>query len=153
MGLTTLAQRLQADLVAAMKAGEKHRVETLRGLGSDLKYRKIELGEELAESEVEAVLRKAAKKRREAIEVYRQGGREDLSAQEQDELELILAYLPAEMSDAELDRTIRAVIVETEAATAGDVGRVMKQVMPQVKGKASGDRVRSRALALLHSGN
>ena len=134
-----------------MKAGDKHKVETLRGVSSDLKYRKIELGKELPDDEVEAVLRKAAKRRREAIALYTEGGRQDLRSQEQSELEMIRVYLPPEMSDDGLDQLLHAAIVEAEATQPGDVGRVMKLVMPRLKGQASGERVRSRATALLTS--
>ena len=135
-----------------MKARDKHKVETLRGLGSDLKYRRIELGDELSEEETRSVLQKAAKRRRESIEVFRQGGREDLRALEQAELDLILSYLPPELSDLELDSVILSVITESGASQPGDVGRIMKQVMPRVSGLASGERVRARALGLLGPG-
>jgi uncharacterized protein YqeY len=144
-----LQERLQSDLVSAMKAGEKHRVETLRGLSSDLKYRRIELGGELPAPEAEAVFRKAAKKRREAIEIYQTQDRKDLLEREVAELAIIQSYLPPEMSDADLDGLIAAAISESESATPADVGRVMKQVMPRIKGQASGERVRSRAMSLL----
>ncbi len=134
-----------------MKAGDKHKVETLRGVSSDLKYRKIELGKELPDDEVESVLRKAAKRRRESIALYTEGGREDLRSQEQRELEMIQAYLPPEMSDDSLDQLLHAAIAEAEVTQPGDVGRVMKLVMPRLKGQASGERVRSRATALLTS--
>jgi uncharacterized protein YqeY len=147
--LSSLAERIQADLVTAMKAREQARVETLRGLGSDLKYRKIELGEDLSDTEIVAVLRKAAKRRREAIVAYEQGGRPELAAKEAQELEIIGAYLPAELSDERLDQLIREVLTEAGAADPSLVGKVMSQVMPRVKGQASGERVRSRVQILL----
>jgi uncharacterized protein YqeY len=147
--LPSLAERIQADLITAMKAREQARVETLRGLGSDLKYRRIELGSDLKEADVVAVLRKAAKKRREAIAAYEQGGRPELAAKEAAELEVIGAYLPAELSDDHLDQLIREVLTEAGAADPSLVGKVMSQVMPKVKGQVSGERVRNRVQTLL----
>ena len=150
--MSELAERIQADLVIAMKAGEKQSVETLRGLNSDLKYRRIAEGRDLDDKDVFATLRQAAKKRREAFEAYSKGGRQDLAEKEEAELSLISAYLPAEMSDDQLDEIIREALAQTGADQPSQVGRVMKHVMPRVDGQAPGDRVRARVQALLTSG-
>jgi len=144
-----LTARIQADLIAAMKAGEKHRVETLRGLNSDLKYRRIEIGRELEDPDIVAVLRQAAKKRREAMESYSGGGRQDLFDSEAAELEIISSYLPPELSDAEVDALIREAINEANAAGVRDIGKVMSAVMPKLQGRADGKRVNTRARGLL----
>jgi len=149
--LTSPARRIQADLIAAMKGRDTHRVETLRGLTSDLKYRKIQLGAELSEEDVEAVLRQAAKRRREAADAFRKGDRPDLAAREAAELEWILAYLPPELTDTELDDKIRAAIADVGATGAQHLGKVMSAVMAGVKGQADGSRVRARVQALLQS--
>jgi len=150
--LSDLAGRIQADLVSAMKAGEKHTVETLRGLNSDLKYRRIAEGRDLVDKDVFDTLRQAAKKRREAALAFSKGGRKDLSDREETELDIISAYLPPDMSDGELDQIIKSALAETGATEPSQMGQVMKQVMPRVDGQAPGDRVRARVQALLTSG-
>jgi uncharacterized protein YqeY len=150
--MSLLAERIQKDLVSAMKAGEKHKVETLRGLTSDLKYRRIALGHELADADVEATLKQAAKRRRESIEVFKSGGRVDLVAKEESELAIITAYLPPELSDAELDVLVKAAVDESGPRDPSRLGQIMKVVMPRVGQGASGDRVRSRVMGYLQAG-
>jgi uncharacterized protein YqeY len=140
-------------MVSAMKAGLKHKVETLRGLSSDLKYRRIALGQELGEADAEATLRQAAKKRRESIEVFKSGGRQDLAQQEESELAIILSYLPAELSDAELDLLIHTAVDGSGPRDPARLGQVMKLVMPKVGSRAPGDRVRVRVLEYLKRGD
>jgi uncharacterized protein YqeY len=135
-----------------MRAGEKHKVETLRGLNSDLKYRRIEAGRDLVDKDVFDTLRQAAKKRREAVDAYSKGGRKDLSDKEEAELNIIAAYLPPDLSDAQLDQIIKDALAETGAKDPSQMGQVMKHVMPKVDGQAPGDRVRTRVQALLTSG-
>jgi len=147
--LSTLDARIQADLVAAMKSRDKFRVETLRGLSSDLKYRRIELKADLTDADIEGVLRQAAKKRREAMESYSGGGRQDLYDNEKAELEIIVAYLPPEMSDAEVDAIIQEAMKEVNAAGMKDMGKVMSAVMPKLQGRADGKRVNAQVRSLL----
>jgi len=147
--VSSLAARIQADVISAMKSKEAHKVETLRGLASDLKYKKIQLGRDLADDDVVLVLRQAAKRRRESAEAFQKGGREDLAARESSELAMIEVYLPAELSDADLDDLVKKVIAETGAGGAREIGKVMSAVMPRVAGLAEGSRVRSRVQALL----
>jgi len=150
--LGSLAERIQKDIMSAMKAGEKHRVETLRGLSSDLKYRKIAEGRELEDADVQSTLKQAAKKRRESIEVYKTGGREDLANREETELAIILSYLPADLSDADLDRLVAEALEGSGPRDPARLGQVMKLVMPKVSGRAPGERVRARVLEYLKSG-
>jgi uncharacterized protein YqeY len=149
LSASDLATRIQKDMVAAMKAKDPLKVETLRGLSSDLKYRRIQLGAEPTDADVVAVLRSAAKRRKESVEAFRRGQRDDLADREQAELALIEAYLPAEMSDADLDGIIRQALAEMGAAGAAQLGKVMAAVMPKVAGQADGNRVRARVQALL----
>lgn len=151
--MSTLAERIQRDLVTAMKAGEKHKVETLRGLVSDLKYRRIALGVELAEVDVEATLKQAAKRRLESIEVFSTGGRDDLVEREEAELVFISAYLPPELSDAELDALVQLVVADSGSRDPSRLGQVMKGVMPKVGNRATGERVRARVMSYLQSGS
>ena len=137
----TLRERISGDLKAAMKAGDKTRLETLRTMRAVLVEKEIEkrgaAGGITGEDEI-AVITSAAKKRKESIELFTQGGRPELAAQEQAELAIIQEYLPRQMSPEEIASVIRAVIASTGASDAGDFGRVMPLVMKEVKGKADG---------------
>lgn len=148
---TDLTARITTDMTAAMKSRDALRTEVLRGLKSELKYRQIELGHPLDEAECQAVLRSAQKKRRDAIELYQKGGREDLWRKEEAELAIISEYLPAAMGDDELKGIVDTVIGETHASAPADLGRVMKAVMGKVAGRADGNRVRLAVAERLNS--
>jgi len=147
--LSTLTARIQADLISAMKSGDKFRVATLRGLSSDLKYRRIDTGADLSDADAEAVLRQAAKRRREAMESYSGGGRQDLYDSEAAELEIIAAYLPPELSEADVDTFIQEAMKEVDASEMKDLGKVMSALMPKLQGRADGKRVSARVKSLL----
>src|SRR3954466_8637396 len=135
----TLADQVKNDLTAAMKAGEKTRVGTLRLVLSELqKDAKEGKGDELA------VMRRERKRRQEAARAFRDGGREDLAGAEEAEAALIEGYLPAELSDDELARMVADAVASTGASSAKDMGAVMKAVMAQVAGRADGRRVSER---------
>lgn len=149
----TLAERIQKDILSAMKAGDKLKLETLRGLSSDLKYRKIAEGRDLLEADVEATLKQAAKKRRESIEGFKSGGRVDLAQKEEAELATILSYLPPDMTDAELDVLVRELVDGSGPKDPSRLGQLMKLVMPKVGNRAPGERVRARVMEYLKSGD
>jgi uncharacterized protein YqeY len=131
-----VAERIKADVTAAMKAGDRDRVQALRLVLSELqKDAKEGSGDE------QAVLRRERKRRRESEQAYREAGREDLAAGEAYEADAIEAYLPAELSDEELDRLVAAAIAETGAASPRDMGPVIKQVMAAAGGRADGRKV------------
>ncbi|MEW6511916.1 MAG: GatB/YqeY domain-containing protein [Bacteroidota bacterium] len=137
----TLRERISNDLKTAMKSGDKTRLETLRTLRAFLMEREIEKrgpGGGMTEEDEVAVLHSAAKKRKESIEQFRLGGRPELADQEEKELSIIQEYLPKQMSAAEIETVIAGVIGTTGAVGAADFGKVMPQVMKQVKGKADG---------------
>ncbi len=138
-----LIQQLNDDLKAAMKAGDKSRKETLRSLKSALREKEIELNRELSEEDQMKVIHSAAKKRRESIESYRQGGRDDLVKEEEAELAVIEQYLPEQMDEDEIRKLVDTVIKETGAETMQDIGKVMGAIMPQVRGKADGSMVQN----------
>jgi uncharacterized protein len=122
-----------------MRAGERDRVAALRLVLSELqKAEKDGDGDELA------VLRRERKRRREAAEAYRDGGRADLADQEDDEAELIEQYLPAELSDEELDALVRTAVTETGAESPHDMGKAIKHVMAAAGGRADGKRVSTK---------
>jgi uncharacterized protein YqeY len=136
----TLADRVKQDLTSAMKAGEKDRVGTLRYVLSELqKAVKDGNGDEVA------VLRRERKRRHESATAFREGGRDDLAAAEEAEASVIEAYLPAELSDADLRDLVRDAVVETGATGPQDMGRVMRAAMEKAGGRADGRRVSALA--------
>ena len=140
-----IADRIRADVTTAMKAGERERVAALRLVLSELqKDAKEGAGDELA------VLRRERKKRREAEEAFRAGGRSEQADAEASEAAVIEQYLPAELSDDELDVLVAAAVTETGASTARDMGRVIKQVMEAAGGRADGKRVSTKVKEALN---
>jgi uncharacterized protein YqeY len=133
------AEQVKSDLTGAMKAGEKERVGALRLVLSSL-----QLAAKEGEDDEVAVLRRERKRRLDAAEQYREGGRTDLAEQEEGEAELITAYLPAELSDDELDAIVAEAVAESGASEAKDMGKVMSIAMPKVGGRADGKRVSAK---------
>ena len=143
----TLTDRVKADLTAATKAGEKDRVGRLRLVLSELqKDAKEGKGDEVA------VLRRERKRREESARAFREGSRPDLADAEEAERAVIEAYLPAEMSDDELDRIVAGAVAETGASSPRDLGKVMPVVMRQVAGRADGRRVSDKVKEKLQTG-
>ena len=141
--------RIEQDLKAAMKSGDKRRVSTLRLLLSALKNEKINSQRELTAEESEAIIRRAVKQRKESIEVYERTGRADLAAAEKEELGILETYLPLAMSDAELEEAVRGIISEKGFSSAKDVGHLMKELMARHRGRADGKRAQEIARKLL----
>ena len=140
-----VAERIRDDVTAAMKAGDKNRVGALRLVLSELqKDAKEGAGDE------QAVLRRERKRRRESEQAYREAGRDDLATAEAYEAETIEAYLPAELSDDELDALVTSAVAETGAASPRDMGRVIKQVMEAAGGRADGKRVSTKVKEALN---
>ncbi len=145
----SLVERIDQDIKEALKAREKDRLIVLRGLKSDLKYKQIEKHEELTEEDVIGVLSSLAKKRRESIEQFQKGGREDLVAKEQAELAIITSYLPEQLNEDKLREIVREAIAESGVDSPQKVGLVMKLVMPKIKGQADGKLVNKLATEIL----
>ncbi len=145
----SLLDTLNSDLKKAIKSRNSDTAELIRSLKSDIKYKEIEKKEPLIEEEIIAVLSSAAKKRREAIEQFQAGGRDDLVQRETRQLDLIINYLPKQMSDDEISEMVQAAIEETGAATPADLGKVMKVLMPRTKGRADGSKIRQIVSARL----
>jgi uncharacterized protein YqeY len=137
----TLIEKIDSDLKTAMKNRDEVRLQVLRMLKSDLKYKAIEVGRDLTPEDLLAVLSSAAKKRNEAADEYRRGAREDLAGKEIAELEVIKEYLPEQLSDDDLKALVKRKIAETGAASINDLGIVMKALMPEVRGRADGKTV------------
>jgi uncharacterized protein YqeY len=142
----TLADTVKSDLTTAMKAGERDRVGALRLILSELqKAAKDGSGDELA------VLRRERKRRVESASAFRAGGRDELADQEESEARMIEGYLPAELSDAELQAIVAAAVAESGASSPKDMGAVMKAAMPKVAGRADGKRVSAIATQALRT--
>jgi uncharacterized protein YqeY len=141
MAEVTLAEKIRADLTVAMKARDAERVSTLRMVQAALKNEQIEKGHELADEEVQAVLRRAVKQRQDSIEQFTKGGRQDLADKEAAELKLLDIYLPKQMGDEEIEAVVRDVITAVGATSKKDSGKVMKEVMARYKGVIDGKKV------------
>lgn len=141
--------RIENDVRSALKSGDKRRVSTLRLLLSALQNEKIHAGRDLIDDEAEAVIRRAVKQRREAIEQYARGGRNDLAAAEREELSILEAYLPAGMTDEEVEAEIRRIVAEKGFSSARDVGLVMKELMAAHRGRVDGKRAQEIARRVL----
>jgi uncharacterized protein YqeY len=131
-----LIEQVQEDVKAALKAGERERVHALRLIASELQKAAKEGGDD----EV-AVLQRERKRRLEAAEAYREGGREDAAAAEDREAEIIASYMPEQISDEELGAIVGDAVAESGASSPQEMGKVMSLVMPKVKGRADGKRV------------
>jgi len=136
-----LTEKIDGDLNSAMKAQEADKVRTLRTVKSSLHNAAIANKDELSDEQAVQILRQEAKKRKEAIELYKQGGREELASAESKELEIIDAYLPAAMDEAELGKIVDEAIHLSGATSPADMGKVMGVVMGKVKGQADGSHV------------
>ena len=137
----SLCEQFRADLTQAMKSSDKVRLATLRLLTAAIKNRQIAKGGVLDDAEALEVVRLATKQRREAIALARQYGREDIAQQEEQELAILEAYLPVQLSTDDLIQRIDAVMQELGATSEKDLGRVMRVLMPEVKGRADGTTV------------
>ena len=141
--------RIEEDLKAAMKAGDKPRVATLRLVLAGLKNEKIQAQRDLTGEEFEAVLRRAVKQRRDSIEQYARGGRQDLVDAETRELAIIEEYLPKGMTDAEVEAALRDIIQAKGFSSSRDVGLAMKELMAAQKGRVDGRKAQEIARRLL----
>ena|SRR6266481_5354900 len=136
-----MIDRLKADLQAAMKRGDAIETATLRMLVSQIQYARIELKGELKEEDYLAVLQRAVKTRREAIEQYEKGGRPELAAKEKKEIAIVERYLPEAMGPEETARAVDALLQELGLTVKKDLGRAMKEFMARHRGRVDGKAV------------
>jgi uncharacterized protein len=140
--MSELMQRLQADYKEALRARDERKVSTLRLLFSRAKNAAIEQrAEEVDEATLLSLIQKEVKQREDSIAQFEAGGRTDLAAKETAERDILRAYMPAELSDEEIRAVIRRVIAETGAEGKAGIGKVMRPVMAELKGRADGGRV------------
>ena len=145
----TLKERITEDMKAAMRASEKERLSTIRMAQAAIKQREVDERITLDDAQVIAVLEKMVKQRKESIAQFEQGGRTDLADRERKEIELLQAYLPAQLSAAEIDALIRDAIAATGASSMKDMGKVMGAVKAKAAGRADMGAVSARIKAAL----
>jgi uncharacterized protein len=134
--VVSVLEQVQHDVKDAMKAGERERVHALRLIVNELQKAAKDAGDDDV-----TVLQRERKRRLEAAEAYRDGGRTDLAEAEEREAEIITSYMPEQLGDAELDAIVGDAVAESGASSPQELGKVMALVMPKVKGRADGRRV------------
>jgi uncharacterized protein len=137
----SLIERLNQDMKTAMKNKEKTTLSVIRMVRSSIKNKEIELQHSLTEEEALDVVAKELKQQRDSLREFEQVGREDLAQKARDEIAVLERYMPEQLTDAELKKIVQETIASTGAASKADMGKVMKAVMPRVKGRADGKRV------------
>jgi uncharacterized protein YqeY len=133
----SLIEQVKSDTAAAMKAGDKERVQALRLITNELQ----KAAKESSNGDETAVLQRERKRRLEAAEAYADAGRDDLAEGERREAEIIEHYMPEQLSDEELDAIVSDAVAESGASSQKEMGKVMSLVMPKVQGRADGKRV------------
>ena len=148
----TFEQQINEDLKESMKSGDKLRLETLRSLrASIIEFNKSGTGKEMSEEDAQKILLNASKKRKDAIEMYKQAGRQDLLEKEESELAIIAAYLPEQLSESEVVDALKLIIQQVGAEGPKDMGKVMGLAMKELRGKADGTLVQQCLKQLLQS--
>ncbi len=133
--------KIDAKLKEALKAKDKITLDTLRGLRAAIKNKEVELQRKLTEAEFYQLVAKQIRQREDAIAQFKKGNRLDLAEKEEKELEILKQFMPPPLSDDELEQLVRQVIAEVGAKGPQDMGRVMKEIMPRVSGRADGKHI------------
>lgn len=141
--------KLNEDMVTAAKAKDKIRLSALRMLKTALHNREIDLMRPLQEAETMQILSGLVKQRKDSIEQFARGGRQDLVEKEEAELKILQDFMPAQMSDDEVEALIQKAIADVGAVSVKDMGKVMKVLMPQITGRADGKAAGEKVKALL----
>jgi uncharacterized protein YqeY len=145
-------QLINDDLKEAMKSGDKLKLETLRSLrASVIEFNKNGTGKELAEEDAQKILLQASKKRKDAIEMYKQAGRQDLLEKEEAELAIIASYLPQQLTEDQVIDVLKGLIAHIGAEGPKDMGKVMGLAMKELRGKADGTLVQQCLKSLLQA--
>lgn len=144
--------KITEDMKRAMKSKDEIALSTVRMILSDIKYAKIEKREELDEKEIFAVIQRGIKRRKESVDQYGKGGREDLVQKELKEIEILERYMPEKITGERLSQIVEKVIEELGAKSAKDVGRVMKAIMTEYKGQVEGKEVQQIVAEKLKGG-
>lgn len=144
-----LKVKLLSDMKEAVKSHDKIRLATIRLLIAEIKNKEIDLKKELSDEDIAGLIPGQIKKRKEAAALYEQGGRMDLCENEQKECAILEAYLPEQVSEEKLRSRIQEVIESSDATGPKDIGKVMKVVIPEFKGKADGNLIKNIVTELL----
>lgn len=139
----SLLVTINDNLKEALKAKDQKTLSTLRMLLSSIKNKKIELGKDLTDSEIELLVSKEIKQRKDSISEFEKGGRDDLSKIELEEIQILEQYLPKQLSQDEITKLIKKAISDVGAKSMADMGKIMGKLMPQIQGKADGSLVNS----------
>ncbi len=142
--------KIAEDLKNAMKEKDQVRTSCLRMLKTSLKNKQIEKGRELKDKEIQAIISSLVRKNKEAIKEFRDGDREDLALKEEEEVRIFLEYLPQQLSQEEIEKTLREIISELSATDPKDLGKVMKVAMARMAGQVQGKEVNEIARKLLN---
>jgi uncharacterized protein YqeY len=140
-----LKDKIFADMKAAMKAGDVLKRETLRLLDAMIKNTEIEKMKKekgLTDEEIISVIQKAVKQRKDSVDLFKKGGRTDLAEKEEGEIAILTAYLPEQMSEAEVQKKVKTIIKQAGVTSKAEMGKVMGMAMGQLKGQADGNLVR-----------
>lgn len=144
-----LKERLMEDMKDSMKKGEQIKLSAIRMVRAGIKNKEIEIGRELKDEDVVGVISSAIKQRKDSYAQFLNANRMDLAEKEKKEIEVLSIYLPEQMGEDEIKKRIKEIISETGATTSKDIGRVMKILMPEMKGKADGNLVNKIAREML----
>jgi len=139
----SLKEKLDEDLKLAMKAKDELKLSTVRLLKNAVNNAELAKKKPFSDEEIITVIQSSIKQRKDSIEQYRQGGREELAVQEEKEMKILQAYLPKQLSEEEVRKLVADVIKETGAASVKEMGKVMGKLMPLIKGKADNSLVSS----------
>ncbi len=145
----SLKEQINKDLKEAMKAKDTKKRDALRLLNSAFKQIEVDERKELTDEDVIKIIQKQVKQRNDSIEQYKEAGRDDLVAKEQLEIDYYKAYLPAQLSDEELENTLKEIITQVGATSMKDMGKVMGAATKQLSGKADGKRINQTVKKLL----
>ena len=145
----SLKEQLTNDMKEAMKAHDKDRLAVIRMVRGAVRQQEIDGKKELGDEDVLAVISKEVKMRRDSIEEFRKGGREDLVEKTEAEIAVLMPYLPAQLSEEEIRGLVQAAVEQTGAASPKDMGKVMGVLMPKVKGRADGKTVNAIVRSML----
>lgn len=146
-----LLERLGDELKESMRAGNHAKVSVIRLVKSSIKNKEIDKRSPLTEDEILDIIMSGIKQRRESVDQFRKGGREDLVQKETGEIEILQTYLPKPLTQHELENEIRLVIKEVGAMSPQDMGKVMRALMPRVRGRAEGTKVNSVVKEIMES--
>ncbi|AIQ25554.1 aspartyl-tRNA amidotransferase [Paenibacillus sp. VTT E-133280] len=136
-----LSERLNEDMKQAMKSKDKFTLSTIRMVRSTIKYLEIDLKRTLDDNEVLDILSREIKQRKDALQEFESAGRDELAASTKAEIEIIIKYLPEQLSEEEIKAIVQQTIQETGASSKSEMGKVMSALMPKVKGRADGKLV------------